>query len=172
MKTTDTPRTDAARLKLGQELERELKASKAEVARLQNELDATCNAEELRQERETRKRAEAEVARLNNILENTRMSRDTMIEDRNLLDQELAASQAEVERLKKELAAWDYGTRAEREQKRAEKAEAEVERLKEAMLSCLHITNCYDGNYVRACDNVELIVRNALISLTPDKTNQ
>jgi regulator of replication initiation timing len=78
----------------------------------------------------------------------------------------------EVDRLTKELAAWDYGTRAEREQKRAEKAEAEVERLKEAMLSCLHITNCYDGNYVRACDNVELIVRNALISLTPDKTNQ
>jgi hypothetical protein len=74
--TTDTPRTDAARfealrssafrqdcipLKLGQELERELKASKAEVALLQKELDATCNAEELRQERETRKRAEAEV---------------------------------------------------------------------------------------------------------------
>lgn len=32
----------------------------AEVARLQMELDATCNAEELRQEREARKRAEAE----------------------------------------------------------------------------------------------------------------
>jgi hypothetical protein len=42
----------------------ELAASQAEVARLQKELDATCNAEELRQERETRKRAEAEVARL------------------------------------------------------------------------------------------------------------
>jgi len=39
-------------------------------------------------------------------------------------------AEAEVERLKKELADWDYGTRAEREQKRAEKAE--VERLKEA----------------------------------------
>jgi hypothetical protein len=103
------------------------------------------------------------------------------------LERELNASQAEVERLKKELADWDYGTRAEREQKRAEKAEAEVkairaalgddllewkisnctlraevERLKEAMISCLHITNCYDGNYARACDNVELIVRNAL----------
>ena len=42
------------------------------------------------------------------------------------LERELAASQAEVERLKKELAAWDYGTRAAREQKRAEKAEAEL----------------------------------------------
>jgi hypothetical protein len=41
-----------------------LNASQAEVARLQKELDATCNAEELRQERETRKRAEAEVERL------------------------------------------------------------------------------------------------------------
>jgi colicin import membrane protein len=139
MKTTDTPRTDAARLKLGQELERELKASKAEVARLQNELDATCNAEELRQERETRKRAEAEVARLNNILENTRMSRDTMIEDRNLLDQELAASQAEVERLKRELDAWDYGTRAKREQEARKKAEAEVERLRSQLARSVEI---------------------------------
>ena len=51
-------------------------------------------------------------------------------------------------------------------------SKAEVERLKEAMISCLHITNCYDGNYAAACDNVDLIVRNALISLTPDKTNQ
>jgi hypothetical protein len=51
-------------------------------------------------------------------------------------------------------------------------SKAEVDRLKEAMISCLHITNCYDGNYTAACDNVELIVRNALISLTPDKTNQ
>ncbi len=41
-------------------------------------------------------------------------------------------------------------------------SKAEVERLKEAMISCLHITNCYDGNYAKACDNVELIVRNAL----------
>jgi chromosome segregation ATPase len=49
------------------------------------------------------KKAEAEVARLNNTLENTRISRDTMIEDRNLLDQELAASKAEVERLRSQL---------------------------------------------------------------------
>jgi hypothetical protein len=47
-----------------------------------------------------------------------------------MIEQELAASKAEVERLKKELDAWDYGTRAEREQKRAEKAEEEVERLR------------------------------------------
>jgi chromosome segregation ATPase len=40
---------------------------------------------------------------------------------------------AEVERLKKELAAWDYGTRAKREQARAEKAEAEVERLQKQL---------------------------------------
>jgi hypothetical protein len=45
------------------------------------------------------------------------------------LERELAASQAEGERLKKELADWDYGTRAKREQERAEKAEAEAERL-------------------------------------------
>ena len=47
------------------------------------------------------------------------------------LERELAASKAEVERLREELAAWDYGTRAKREQERAEKAEAEVERLRE-----------------------------------------
>jgi predicted RNase H-like nuclease (RuvC/YqgF family) len=70
---TETPRTDAVMASSNwpyhitsemQKLERELTASKAEVARLQKELDATCNAEELRQERETRKRAEAEVERL------------------------------------------------------------------------------------------------------------
>jgi septal ring factor EnvC (AmiA/AmiB activator) len=46
--------------------------------------------------------SQAEVERLNNTLENTRISRDTMIEDRNLLDQELAASTAEVERLRED----------------------------------------------------------------------
>jgi exonuclease VII large subunit len=51
------------------------------------------------------------------------------------LERELNASKAEVERLKKELADWDYGTRAEREQKRAEKAEAEIERLRSVMRS-------------------------------------
>jgi hypothetical protein len=52
---------------------------------------------------ENQNKAQAEVERLNNILENTRMSRDTMIEDRNLLDQELAASQSEVARLRAEV---------------------------------------------------------------------
>jgi DNA-binding transcriptional regulator GbsR (MarR family) len=81
--TTDTPRTDAEVFELqdcngqlrkvittqfAKQLERELAASKVEVARLQKELDATCNAEELRQERETRKRAEAEVDRLRGLL--------------------------------------------------------------------------------------------------------
>jgi hypothetical protein len=42
------------------------------------------------------------------------------------------------------------------------KLEAEVERLTEALKSCWHAANTYDGNYTRACDNVELIVRNAL----------
>jgi hypothetical protein len=49
-------------------------------------------------------KAEAEVERLNNILENVTESRDIMIEDRNLLDQELAASKAEVARLRELLA--------------------------------------------------------------------
>ena len=48
-----------------------------------------------------------------------------------MIEQELAASKAEVARLKKELDAWDYGTRAKREQEARKKAEAEVERLRE-----------------------------------------
>jgi hypothetical protein len=55
-----------------------------------------------------------------------------------------------------------YARSAECYEKQLAVCKAEVERLKEAMISCLHITNCYDGNYARACDNVEHIVRNAL----------
>jgi hypothetical protein len=57
---------------------------------------------------------------------------------------------------------WGVSRSAECYEKELAASKAEVERLKEAMISCLHITNCYDGNYARACDNVELIVRNAL----------
>jgi hypothetical protein len=90
MTITDTPRTEAARERyydgktsewvhytICGMIERELAASQAEVARLQKELDATCNAEELRQERETRKRAEAEVERLTGILKSLRKSPST-----------------------------------------------------------------------------------------------
>ena len=48
-------------------------------------------------------------------------------------------AKAEVERLREELAAWDYGTRAKREQERAEKAEAEVARLREQLTRVLEI---------------------------------
>jgi hypothetical protein len=33
-------------------------------------------------------------------------------------------------------------------------SKSEVERLKEALKSCWHAANTYDGNYTRACDNV------------------
>lgn len=46
------------------------------------------------------------------------------------LERELNEAKAEVERLTKVLSAWDYGTRAKREQEAGKKAEAEVERLK------------------------------------------
>jgi tRNA C32,U32 (ribose-2'-O)-methylase TrmJ len=46
--------------------------------------------------------------------------------------------------------------------KRAEEAEAEVERLRTALQSCYWATNTYDGNYTRACDNVATIAINAL----------
>jgi hypothetical protein len=41
-------------------------------------------------------------------------------------------------------------------------SKAEVERLRDALKSCFWATNTYDGNYARACDNVEIIVTNAL----------
>jgi predicted RNase H-like nuclease (RuvC/YqgF family) len=60
-------------------------------------------------------------------------------------------AEAEVERLKKELADWDYGTRAKREQERAEKAEAEVERLKEKLETAVYGCGC--DNYLQIyCD--------------------
>jgi hypothetical protein len=42
------------------------------------------------------------------------------------------------------------------------KTQTEVERLREALKSCWHAANTYDGNYARACDNVATIAINAL----------
>lgn len=119
--------------------------------------------------------AEAEVERLNNILENTRMSRDTMIEDRNLLDQELAASQAEVERLNKR----PFGCKCETFREKAlgdgceecnkalvielltderDELEAEVERLKILLSDLLTLTeknywNSHNYNQIKEAIN-------------------
>jgi hypothetical protein len=55
--------------------------------------------------------------------------------------------ETEVERLKTELADWDYGTRAKREQERAEKAEAGVDRLKAQLNRAIEIAEAYQrGN--------------------------
>jgi chromosome segregation ATPase len=101
-------------------LQKELKEAKAEVERL-TKRPFGCKCETFREKAlgdgceecnkalviemltDERDELDAEVDRLNNILENTRMSRDTMIEDRNILDQELAASEAEVESLREKL---------------------------------------------------------------------
>jgi hypothetical protein len=71
-----------------------------------------------------------------------------------------------------------YALSRELERELAE-AQAEVERLRDALKSCFWATNTYDGNYTRACDNVAMIAVNALktqdkelISLTPDKNHQ
>jgi hypothetical protein len=55
-------------------------------------------------------------------------------------------------------------------EKRAKKAEAEVARLTQALVSCLHITNVYDGNYTRACDHVQTIVSDALKKIANPET--
>ena len=68
---TDTPRTDAlfsvtcnaGRFQgLCRQLERELAAERKRVKQLEAELESSCSAEHLRQEREARKRVEAELA--------------------------------------------------------------------------------------------------------------
>lgn len=47
------------------------------------------------------------------------------------LERELTEAKAEVERLQKELDAWDYGTRAKREQEARKKSEANLRRAVE-----------------------------------------
>jgi hypothetical protein len=49
-----------------------------------------------------------------------------------------------------------------REREARQKAEAEVERLRDALQSCWHCANTYDGDYTKACDNVMLVASNAL----------
>ena len=90
---------------------------------------------------------EKENATLSQQLKGWLISRDVIIEERDSLEQALAASEAEVERLTKELAAWDYGTRAKREQARANKAEAEVERLSKLTEDCLNVIRVYCPKY-------------------------
>lgn len=164
--TTDTPRTDAARfealrgaavrkdcipLKLGQELERELAASKAEVARLQMELDATCNSEELRQERVARKKAESDrthlITQCANLLEELSEIKETyasIVQQPHFDEREVHCScvpalRAEVERLDKErrelsreLHLWEMGVYYKpKMQAKIDELKAEIERLRE-----------------------------------------
>ena len=49
-----------------------------------------------------------------------------------------------------------------KEREARQKAEAEVERLREALQLCFWATNTYEGNYTRACDNVATIAIEAL----------
>jgi DNA repair exonuclease SbcCD ATPase subunit len=88
------------------------------------------------------KASKAEVAKLNHQLLKTESDLLQSQDINSFLDTEFRIAckradkaEAEVERLKKELADWDYGTRAKREQERAKKAEAEVERLREQLAS-------------------------------------
>ena len=48
------------------------------------------------------------------------------------------------------------------------KQEAEVERLTDALKSCWHAANTYDGNYTAACDNVMAIVNTTLKIANPE----
>jgi len=60
----------------------------------------------------------------------------------NRYDQ-LKKAEAEVERLTKELAEWDYGTRAKREQDARKKGEAEIERLKSQLKRAVEIAEMF-----------------------------
>jgi hypothetical protein len=123
-------------------LERELKASRAEVARLQKELDATCNAEELRQERETRKRAETEVERLTDRMKKAedliKGLHDGWKKARKAHLETCKNAQTEIDRLygtnvclQESEAGWK--TEADKADQRRLEAEAEVERLRSVL---------------------------------------
>jgi len=161
---TDTPRCESARfealrssafridcipLKLGQDLERELAESQAQshgLARRVVEAETKLEVAEqqirncleiIDDDAKEKSELKDEVAKINHQLLNT--------------ESDLIQSQAEVERLKKELDAWDYGTRAKREQSRAEKAEAEVERLRSQLTRSVEIAekiwaDCSNGS--------------------------
>jgi hypothetical protein len=144
---------DCIPLKLGQELERELSAS------LENQVKAQTEIKEIRNALgDDGRRTHKEVLEMAFKASGWREWKQKFIDLRNA---HIAEGQDPAGTI------WEH---ADRLQKELKEAKAEVERLKEAMISCLHITNCYDGNYARACDNVELIIRNALISLTHEKT--
>ena len=50
-----------------------------------------------------------------------------------------------------------------------DRVQAEVKRLTNALESCWHAANTYDGNYTRACDNVITIVNTTLKIANPEK---
>jgi hypothetical protein len=86
-------------------------------------------------------KAEAEVERLDHLLAGASETNHKL--------------GVEVLVLKKELAAWDYGTRAKREQERAEKAEAEAIQLKAQLNQALAIaTGAHEeiGRFFRGDD--------------------
>ena len=188
--TTDTPRTDAARfealrssafrqdcipLKLGQELERELAAS------LENQVKALTEIKEIRNALgDDGRRTHKEILEMAFKASGWREWKKKYIDLRNAhiaegqdpagtiwehadkLQKEIKETKAEVERLKKELADWDYGTRAEREQKRAEKAEADVAKLnhqllktESELLQSQDINSFLDTEFKIACKRAE-----------------
>jgi regulator of replication initiation timing len=65
------------------------------------------------------------------------------------LQRENTALKAEVERLRNELSDWDYGTRAKREQERAEKAEAESESRRVALVAMIKANNKLEAENAR-----------------------
>jgi len=161
--TPNTPRTDAAielygerpfmvsavPVKFAQQLERELAESQAQshglvrrVVEAETKLEVAEQQirnclEIIDDDAKEKSELKDEVAKINHQLLNT--------------ESDLIQSQAEVERLKKELDAWDYGTRAKREQSRAEKAEAEVERLRSQLTRSVEIAekiwaDCSNGS--------------------------
>ena len=89
------------------------------IKQLEAELESSCSAEHLRQERGARKRVEAELAEI---------KRD--YHQPELCNERIMGLEAEVCRLTKDLADWDYGTRAKREQEARQKSETQNAKLR------------------------------------------
>ena len=91
---------------------------------------------------------------------------DACVEYRKQLD----ASQAEVRELNILMIGWKMRTAMCETD--LETSKAEVERLRDALKSCWHAANTYDGNYTAACDNVMTIVNTTLKTSTNARTKE
>jgi hypothetical protein len=147
--TTDTPRTDAIEFR---------HCPPQPEAILKKHEDAYALSRQLERELGLSK---AEVAEIRNALgDDGRRTHKEILELATKASGWKLKAESEVRELNSLMIGWKQ--RATMSETDLEASKAEVERLTEALKSCWHAANTYDGNYARACDNVAIIITNAL----------